>query len=122
MASTSATQAPEIEAVRVGMLSSQFSRRLLRSWDTAFTIRERRRVRIHQHRIFLLNDLAVVQKNLDLGSDVSFYGSAGLGLGTVVSLGRVHLDLSISAAQPLDVDRLPVVYLRTTLFNFEREL
>ncbi len=112
----------EIKAVRAGMLSSEVSRRVLRSWDRSFTVRERRRVQVHQHRVFVLNDVAVTQKELNLESKASFHGSAGLGIGTVVSIGRVHLDVSVAAAQPFDIERLPVAYVRTTLFNFERNL
>jgi hypothetical protein len=112
----------EIEAVRAGMLSSQLARRILRDLDVSFSPRERRRISIHQYRLFVFNDLAVTQRNLPLDTAPSFYGSAGLGLGTVVSSGRVHVDVSVSAAQPFDAGRLPVVYLRTTLFNLERRL
>lgn len=110
----------EFEAMRVGIASTEFARRVLRSLDTSFAVRERRRVQIHQHRVFLLNDVAVTQRELDLDSEPSFYGSAGVGLGTVVSLGRIHFDVSVAAVQAFDVSRLPVYYFRTTLFNFER--
>lgn len=112
----------EIEAVRVGMLSSELSRRIFRSLDTAFSSRERRRISIHQYRVFGFGDVAVTQGSLPIDSSPSYYGSAGLGIGAVVSRGRIHLDVSLAAAQPFELGRLPVVYLRTTLFNFERRL
>jgi hypothetical protein len=110
----------EIEAVRAGMLSTGLSRRILRGLDTSFRVRERRRVAVHQYRLFTLTDLAVTQSALALDSKPSFYGSAGGGIGAVISSGRIHLDLSVTVSQPFELDRLPVVYIRTTLFNFER--
>jgi hypothetical protein len=110
----------EIEAMRVAMLSTQLSRRVLRSLDTRFPVHARRSVELHQHRVFVLSDLAVIQSELDLHSRASFYGNIGLGLGTVVSSGRIHLDVSVAAAQPFDIGRLPVFYVRTTLFDLER--
>ncbi len=112
----------EIEAVRAGMLSTELSRRILRSLDTSFSPRERRRISIHQYRVFAFSDVAVTQRSLPIDSSPSYYGSAGLGIGAVVSRGRIHLDVSLAAAQPFELGRLPVVYLRTTLFNFERRL
>ncbi|NBB90778.1 MAG: hypothetical protein GVY23_06185 [Spirochaetes bacterium] len=112
----------EIEAVRVGMLSSELSRRILRSLDTSFSPRERRRISIHQYRVFAFSDAAVTQGSLPIDSSVSYYGSVGVGIGAVVSRRRIHLDVSLAAAQPFELGRLPVVYLRTTLFNFERRL
>ena len=112
----------EIEAVRVGMLSSELSRRILRSLDTSFSPRERRRISIHQYRVFAFSDVAVTQGSLPIDSSVSYYGSGGVGIGAVLSRRRIHLDVSLAAAQPFELGRLPVVYLRTTLFNFERRL
>lgn len=112
----------EIEAARAGMLSTRLSRRILRRLDTRFQLHRRRRVTIHQYRVFTFADVALTQKRMSLESDVSLYSSAGLGIGTVVSSGRIHLDVSLSAAQPLESGRLPVFYLRTTLFNLERRL
>jgi hypothetical protein len=40
----------------------------------------------------------------------------------VISSGRIHLDISLTVSQPFELERLPVVYVRTTLFNFERRL
>jgi hypothetical protein len=112
----------EIDAVRAGMLSTQVSRRILRELDTQFRVRERRRVDLHQYRLFAVSDLAATQRSLSLDSEPSFYGSAGGGVGMVISSGRIHLDISLTVSQPFELERLPVVYVRTTLFNFERRL
>ncbi|MEX2445548.1 MAG: hypothetical protein WD492_18260 [Alkalispirochaeta sp.] len=112
----------EIEAVRVGLLSTEFSRRMFRSLDASFIPRGRRRITIHQYRLFAFTDLAAAQRSLELRSSAWYYGSAGLGIGAVVSRNRIHLDVALAVAQPFELGRLPVMYLRTALFNFERQL
>jgi hypothetical protein len=79
--------------------------------------------RLHQFRLFLLLDELLSQQCLDAHSPLLSYTSVGGGFAFVLS-GKEggHFDIMLYTAQQIGVPFAPIIYLKTSLFDLERQL
>ncbi len=112
-----------INAFRFFLFSSNVERDILKDRELRIKVTKRRIVRLHQYRIFMFLDAFLTQDHLSLRSDFHHYASAGIGASCNLS-GResTHFNVRLYAAQGLTNKFAPILYLRTSLFNFSKKL
>ena len=79
------------------------------------------RLKIHQFRLKLLTDSLLYQDSIGLNSDAQYLASLGAGFSCVFS-GKEngHFRTELFVAQGLQSGEGPILYFRTSLYNFEK--
>jgi hypothetical protein len=111
-----------IHSYRFLFFSTNLEREIFPGAEVPFTP-FKLQARLHQFRFFLLSDELLSQCCLDINSPIEFSMSVGGGFAFVIS-GKEggHFEIRIYAAQQLGKDFAPFIYLRTSLFDLERQL
>lgn len=112
-----------INAFRFCLLSSNIEREFLKGKELKIKLSKRRAVVLHQYRVLMFFDALITQDHLNLSSDLHKYASAGIGAACNFS-GResTHFNLRLYAAQGFTEKFAPIIYLRTSMFNFSTKL
>jgi hypothetical protein len=81
------------------------------------------RLKIHQFRMKLLTDSLLFQDSIGMQSDAQYRASLGAGLSFVLSgQNNGHFRIELFMAQGLQSWDGPILYFRTSLYNFETSL
>jgi len=111
-----------INAIRFLLLSTSLEREILRNKEIQFRKSERHTT-IHQFTLLFLYDGLFEQDRLNIHTPVHFHSSLGAGFSFLITReGKKHLKVAVYAAQPLESGFSPVIYMRSTLFNFEANM
>jgi len=111
-----------INAVRFLLLSTSLEREILKDKEIQFRKSERHTT-IHQFTLLFMLDGLFEQDRLNIRSPVHFHSSLGAGFSFLITReGKKHLKVAVYAAQPLESGFSPVIYMRSTLFNFESKI
>jgi hypothetical protein len=91
--------------------------------DREIQIRKsKRNTTIHQFTLLFLSDGLFEQDRLNIHSPLYFHSSLGGGFSFLITRDeKKHLKVAVYAAQPLERGFSPIIYMRSTLFNFEIE-
>lgn len=112
-----------LNAFKFCLLSSNIEREFLRGRELKIKLSERRAVVLHQYRIIMFFDGLITQDHLSLRSQFHKYGSAGIGVACNLSgRERMHFNIRFYAAQGFSEKFAPIIYLRTSMFNFSTKL
>ncbi|MBN2322787.1 MAG: hypothetical protein JXQ30_03570 [Spirochaetes bacterium] len=111
-----------IPSYRFLFFSTNFEKEIFPGAEVPFTP-FKLQTRLHQFRLFLFVDELLTQQCLDAHSPLFSYTSMGGGFAFVLS-GKEggHFEIRLYAAQHLGVPFAPIIYLRTSLFDLERQL
>ncbi|UCF98702.1 MAG: hypothetical protein JSV89_03985 [Spirochaetaceae bacterium] len=109
-------------ALRFFRSSLDIEQRIFQDADITITTSRKkgRFIRLHQFGLLYIYDLLVIQSELDLQSRAET--NMGLGGGfsfTLSGQGNIQFKTQVYAAQAIGEEFSPVVYLRTSLFNWE---
>lgn len=108
-----------INAFRFLLISSEVEREILKEREVKIKLKKFE-ARIHQYRVFFLVDTLFTQDKLGIESDVNFFPSIGFGTGFNLSgKSKTHFRVRLYTAQAIGSKFAPVIYFRTSLFNFE---
>ena len=111
-----------INSIRFLLLSTNLEYEIFRDKEIQFKKSERHTT-LHQFTLLFLLDGLFEQDRLNIHSQVHFYSSLGAGFSFLITRGgKKHLKVSVYAAQPLESGFFPVIYLRSTVFNFESKI
>jgi len=111
-----------INSIRFLLLSTNLEREIFRDKEIQFKKSERHTT-LHQFTLLFLLDGLVEQDRLNIHSQVHFYSSLGAGFSFLITReGKKHLKVAVYAAQPLESGFFPIIYLRSTVFNFESKM
>jgi len=111
-----------INSIRFLLLSTNLEREILRDKEIQFKKSERHTT-IHQFTLLFLLDGLFEQDRLNIHSPVHLHSSLGAGFSFLITReGKKHLKVAVYAAQPLESGFSPVIYMRSTLLNFESKI
>jgi len=111
-----------VNAIRFLLLSTSLENEILRTKEIQFRKSERHTT-IHQFTLLFLLDGLFEQDRLNIHTPVHFHSSLGAGFSFLITReGKKHLKVAVYAAQPLESGFSPIIYMRSTLFNFENEI
>ena len=107
-----------INAVWFLLLGTNLELEILR--DREIQIRKSEpKTTIHQFTLLFLLDGLFEQDRLNIHSPLHFHSSLGAGFSFLITrYEKKHLKVAVYAAQPLERGFYPVIYMRSTLFNF----
>jgi hypothetical protein len=108
-----------INAFRFLLISSEIEREILKEHTLKINLKKFE-ARVHQYRLFFLVDSLYTQDNLSVESDVNFFPAVGFGTGFNISgKSDTYFRVRLYTAQALGRKFAPILYFRTSLFNFE---
>jgi len=111
-----------INSIRFLLLSTNLEYEIFRDKEIQFKKSERHTT-LHQFTLLFLLDGLFEQDRLSIHLQVHFYSSLGAGFSFLITReGKKHLKVAVYAAQPLESGFFPVIYLRSTVFNFESKM
>ena len=111
-----------IHSYRFLFLSTNIEYEIFKGTEVPFTP-FKLQARIHQFRLFMLFDELLSQESLDIGSHVVSYTGVGGGFAFVISgKEQGHFEIKLYAAQEIGKPFAPFIYLRTSLFDLEKQL
>ena len=111
-----------INAIRFLLLSTNLEGIILRDKEIQFK-KSKRNTTIHQFALLFLLDGLLEQDRLNIHSPVHVHSSLGAGFSFLITREeKKHLKVAVYAAQPLEGGFSPVIYMRSTLFNFESKI
>jgi hypothetical protein len=107
-----------INSIRYLLLSTNLEYEIFRDKKIQFR-KSVRDTTLHLFTLLFLLDGLFEQDRLNIHSQLHFYSSLGAGFSFLITReGKKHVKVALYAAQPLEGGFFPVIYLRSTVFNF----
>ena len=111
-----------INAFRFFLLMTQLEKQIFK--DKEFELELGKiNTHVHQFQLLFLIDQLLTQDTLEMSGRLNSFTSVGTGLSFVFTgESGGHLKTELCIAQPLEKDKLPLLYLKASFFNFPKQL